>query len=254
SGLFLDATAQLPLGSFDTRDVALGDVDGDGDADAIVANSGEASRLWLNAGAFSDATGLLPAGVHETRAAALADFDGDGDLDLLLGIAGEATRLFLNGGSGAFADASGLFPAHAFEVEDVATGDLDGDGDVDAVVADLRHVLVHSNLARQVARTGVPRIGKPLALDLWGPPLGAWGLGVAAAPGFIPSPPYGIFRLDPLSFVFLASGSLDAQGRAAVSFDVPPAPALVGLSVYWQGIAGPPLRLTNLEVTTLTDL
>jgi hypothetical protein len=29
---------------------------------------------------------------------------------------------------------------------------------------------------------------------------------------------------------------------------------LVGLPAYWQAVVGPPLRFTNLEITTLTNL
>lgn len=66
--------------------------------------------------------------------------------------------------------------------------------------------------------------------------------------------PYGTLRLDPTSLLVIGSGALDAQGRAAVSLLVPSNPSLVGVSADWQVAVGPPLRLTNLEVTTLSDL
>lgn len=46
TGVFLDSNKTLGNGS--SYDVALGDVDGDGDLDAFVANSGEPNRVWIN--------------------------------------------------------------------------------------------------------------------------------------------------------------------------------------------------------------
>jgi hypothetical protein len=60
---------------------ALGDVDGDGDLDALVANYEQANRVWLNngSGTFSDSGQSL--GSSKSVGAALGDVDGDGDLD-----------------------------------------------------------------------------------------------------------------------------------------------------------------------------
>ncbi|HKB16489.1 MAG TPA: VCBS repeat-containing protein, partial [Planctomycetota bacterium] len=101
TGVFIDATSQLPSVVPSTKAAALGDVDGDGDPDLLIGDSGSSgggqNRLYLNdgSGTFTDATSQLPAILDVTRAVALADLDGDGDLDALIGNAGQ-DRLVLN--------------------------------------------------------------------------------------------------------------------------------------------------------------
>jgi hypothetical protein len=81
----------MPPDAVTSLAVALGDVDGDGDLDALIGNGGlrEArNRLYLNDGAghFADVTlSKLPREVDVTLSLALADVDGDGDLDALIG-------------------------------------------------------------------------------------------------------------------------------------------------------------------------
>jgi hypothetical protein len=103
SGSFSDSGEAL--GSSDSRAVALGDVDGDGDLDAFVANyGGQANRVWVNDGngGFSDSGQAL--GYSDSRAVALGDVDGDGDLDAFVANANQANRVWVNDGSGTFTD------------------------------------------------------------------------------------------------------------------------------------------------------
>jgi hypothetical protein len=95
---------------------SLGDVDGDGDIDLVLARvsrtnvpTGGPSELFLNEGGNGEvylvpntAFRALTTG-RTVYATALADFDNDGDLDLFLGCAGEDV-LLQNRGNGSFRD------------------------------------------------------------------------------------------------------------------------------------------------------
>lgn len=132
--------------------LALGDVDGDGDADVWLAqyklpyqggqfptpwfdaNDGFSSFLLLNQGdgRFVDATqgaGLAGKSRRRTYAASFIDLDGDGDLDLVNVSDFAGVDVFLNDGRGHFQDATdtvgisrhGFGMGHAFN-------DANGDG------------------------------------------------------------------------------------------------------------------------------
>jgi hypothetical protein len=132
SGIFIDSGQTL--GSSTSENVALGDLDGDGDLDAFVANHG-ANKVWLNdgTGCFTDSGQDL--GSSWGWGVALGDVDGDGDLDAFVANSYEvqANKVWLNDGTGIFSD-SGQSLGSSSSM-DVALGDLDGDGDLDAFVA-----------------------------------------------------------------------------------------------------------------------
>jgi len=265
TGIFTDATAQIPMDGDATSAVALGDVDGDGDLDAFLGNHYNGNRLYLNdgAGVFTNATSQIPADSDRTFAVALGDVDLDGDLDAFIGngYPTNQNRLYLNDGYGVFTDATSQIQAYEDVTAAVTLGDLDGDGDLDVFLGNLLwgdHVSAKNrlcnNFTRQLCWRGIPRIGKPLDLDLHGPADGTYILGISRHETYRPKPPKGVLRIHPGYILHTTEGTLDSDGHALLTYNIPDDPALVGKSYYWQALVRSPGRFTNLEITAFTDL
>jgi len=156
-GRFRDSGQRLGNGVGER--VALGDVDGDGDLDAFVANSGiytgyvsnndqrARDRLWLNDGGGHFSRSSQDLGAWHSAAVDLGDLDGDGDLDAVVAVErdwyrddGEwhsrpSDRVWLNDGTGRFSGSGQLLDSR--RSTDVSLADLDGDGDIDAFILDI---------------------------------------------------------------------------------------------------------------------
>ncbi len=136
---FEDQTAaRLPVDAGGLYAVTAVDVDGDRDADLVLATQA-GLRLLLNngAGAFTDVSAArLPALTAAFLAVAAGDVDGDGDTDLFTASADGDSRLLINNGSGTFTDASTTrLPAVVSIATDAVLVDVDQDGDLDLVIA-----------------------------------------------------------------------------------------------------------------------
>lgn len=120
------------------RALALGDLDNDGDVDAVLVGLGQ-DHIYLNeerGARWSERPlGLREAGPARATGVALADVDGDKDFDIVVpGRYEERSLVYMNDGRAGFAETRG-FDAGPEDTTSVAVGDVDGDGDLDIVAA-----------------------------------------------------------------------------------------------------------------------
>lgn len=137
--LILPATAQfspsweITVPGSTTSDVTLGDLDGDGDLDAVVMNSLQTSVVLLNQGSGYflplDNPGSMPSGVS----ARLGHLDGDGHLDLFIAKHLDACQVWLGDGAGGFTD-TGQSLGGTYSRSTMELLDVDGDDDLDAIL------------------------------------------------------------------------------------------------------------------------
>jgi hypothetical protein len=134
-GNFSDVTESLGIrfGDVGINSWSFGDLDGDGDLDAILVAK-HRSQIYLNVGGGQfRLRQAIPRGNYT---AALADFDHDGDLDFYIG---GTEVIFANDGAGRFiAHPSVGIVGIGNDGRGAAVADFDGDGDLDIALVSKR--------------------------------------------------------------------------------------------------------------------
>ena len=101
-----NTVVNLETTSEDSANVSMGDLDGDGDLDLVLAKGRHTpllDRVLLNDGKGGFVASDLGPTADRTYTAALADLDGDGDLDVLTSNDTPDKKLvYLNNGKGQF--------------------------------------------------------------------------------------------------------------------------------------------------------
>jgi hypothetical protein len=178
---FSDATygngKNFPISGFNSRDVKLSDVNGDGWQDVVLVNWGQSTRIYLNSGgSFLNDNGLLFPQTETLPYSArveLADVDLDGDLDMIvLKYRADGQywpQIYLsnkaNGGPGAFVDASKANMPE-FRGEDgaaMSVADLNGDNLPDIYLSRTNHqdwVLLNNGYMEDKSMTDQNRVPK----------------------------------------------------------------------------------------------
>jgi hypothetical protein len=148
-GYFVDVTAtHLPAVNDATQDIALADLDGDGDLDMVVANEAPPNRLLLNdgKGKFTEASDRLWLAVElHTREVHVFDATHDGKPDILfLNLTSNnrgrekdpQARLLVNDGRGRFIDETTIrLPTNTFSSWGGEVVDFNEDGHLDLIVS-----------------------------------------------------------------------------------------------------------------------
>lgn len=175
SGVFTAHGTTPSFGGDNSMDVDLGDVDADGDLDAIVANLlGQPQTVWLNdgMGVFTAHPTTPSFGGGSSHDVDLGDIDHDGDLDAVVSNwSDEPQTVWLNDGNGVFTahpTAPGFGAGYS---NHLALGDIDGDSDLDVVVANkedqLQTVWLNDGTGVFTAHPTAPTFGDLMNYDGW---------------------------------------------------------------------------------------
>jgi hypothetical protein len=143
--VFADApSGAVPSATWQVTNLALGDVDGDGHLDILMAtplaSDGLGMHLFLGNGATFQAAPLEAANATVPTALAIADLTGDGAVDILAAGPGQ-DRLLVNDGTGHFFDATtAMMPLDDALATSIAIVDLDRDRHPDVLIGNSNDV------------------------------------------------------------------------------------------------------------------
>src|SRR5215204_4335454 len=133
-----DRAVLLETTAEDSANVSMGDLDGDGDLDLVLAKGRHTpilDRVLINDGKGHFTASDLGPTADRTYTAALADLDGDHDLDVLTSNdAPDRKLVYLNDGKGRFTVA-GTWGVAEWSTRNAAVADLNGDGKIDVIAA-----------------------------------------------------------------------------------------------------------------------
>ena len=150
-------TTRFTYGIEDTRALAIGDMDADGDLDVIGGNWGTQDFVYLNSGkgefpekrAFGPSTGY-------TIALAVGDIDRDRDLDIIT----SSLVAYVNDGKANFTPGKSFKPGRDLTTS-LVLADIDRDGDLDLIVGQFNaQSLVYLNDGSGTFTAG-PKFGTP---------------------------------------------------------------------------------------------
>ena len=126
-----------------TASLDLGDIDGDGDIDIVVANGRHwpaQNKVFFNNGrgifTVSKNLGTLSSTSYSTE---LGDFDNDGDLDIAVGNDRAPNKIYENDGKGNF-KFKGNFGSMNSPTRNIVLSDIDQDNDLDILITNRGYV------------------------------------------------------------------------------------------------------------------